>query len=163
MESHDIDPEQIDIKELKNERKLLLNVQDREGQQENSFNRGRNIGLLLAFLCVLLIAFSKICVQALKGNMPHLQLNTMRCFAATITMLFFLLWTWQLPTVECQNMKATAMYSFSCTMEGLSMYVTVVYIPLMSAETCIITTNVLSCLILFGLVKREETRSDQVS
>ncbi len=146
----------------KDEQKSLLN-EDKGKQEEKRYNKETILGLVFSFLAVLLTALSKICVQAVKADVPHFFLNTLRCSTATAGMVLVLLYTCQLPRVEYVDLKPTALYCISCTLYGLSVYIPVVYIPLVTQEACTITALLLSSLIIFGLIKKEHVRIDQVS
>ena len=161
-DSKHLHSENLDTKKSENELKPLLE-EETEDKKDKRFRKETIIGLLFAFLSALLTALSKIFVQALKGDIPHFQLNTMRCLTAAIGMVFVFVYTRQMPRVEYSNLKSTILYSVPCTMYGLSLYIAVVYIPLVSAEACVIATNIFSSLIIFGLFKKEDTRIDQVS
>ncbi len=146
---------------IKNEEKSLLH-NNNEKKEEKGYNKETILGLIFAFLSVLLTALSKICVQALKTEVPHFFLNTLRCSVATIGIVIVLLCTKNVPRVKYVDFKPTALYCVSNNMYGLSCYIPIVYIPLVTTEACTITTALLSSLIIFGLIKKEEVRIDQV-
>ncbi len=144
----------------KSEEKSLLH--DNESKEEKGYNKETILGLIFAFLSVLLTALSKICVQALKTDVPHFFLNTLRCSAATVGIAILLICAKHIPQVECVDVKPAALYCVSGNMYGLSCYIPIVYIPLVTTEACTITTALLSSLIIFGLIKKEDIRMEQV-
>ncbi len=156
--------ESPDTDNSKSERKSLLNDEAKgDHHKEWRYNKETILGLLLAFLSVLMTALSKICVQALESEVPHFFLNTLRSSTATAGMTLVFLCTCCLPRVDNNDLKPTILYSVSGTLYGLSIYISVVYIPLVSAEACFTTTAILSSLIVFGLFEKEDIRIDQVS
>ena len=152
-----------DTNDSKSEQKSLLHDEVEGGHHKKGRYKETIVGLLLAFLSVLMTALSKICVQALQSKVPHFFLNTLRCSTATSGMALVFLYGRCLPRVEYSNLKPTILYSISGTAYALAIYVSVVYIPLVSSEACFTTTGLLSSLIVFGLVKKEGVRIDQVS
>ncbi len=147
-----------DTDDLKSEEELLLI----EGKEHKRYNNETILGLIFVFLSVLLTALSKICVQALKAEVPHFFLNTLRCSTANIGIVIVLLYKRHIFWVGYMNIKPTALYSVSAALYGLSVYIPVVYIPLITTEACTNTTALLSSLIIFGLIKKEDIRIDQV-
>ena len=150
---------EIDIDDSKNENRAILNA----GHDKKQWNKETVLGLVSVFIAVLLCASSKICVQALKADVPHFFLNALRCSTATTGMAVVLLYTRCLPTVDYTNLKPTVLYSICGTMYGLTVYISVVYIPLITQDVCLITASILSSLIIFGFIKKERVSVDQVS
>ncbi len=149
--------------DLKGEGKSLLSDEVEGGHHKKTRYKDTIVGMLLTFLSVLMVALSRICVQALQSKVPHFFLNTLRCSTATSGMALVFLYKRCLPRVDCKNLKPTILYSICGTLFALSIYISVVYIPLVSSEACFTTTVLLSSLLVFGLVEKEDIRIDQVS
>ncbi len=116
----------------------------------------------MAFFWRFLIPVSKISVQALEDRVPVFQLNTMRCF--TVLFVWTLIFTIRrkLPEIEKENIQAAILWSVNHILVSLSNFVSVIYIPLASAETVSILSNILTTVIVFVLLLRRDVHWSQV-
>ena len=119
-------------------------------------------GILAAFIYTFLIAASKMAVQALQGRIPDFELNVMRCFLPFCCWSFYFIVKWKLPKVEYTNIKATMLYSVNHVIATLAVYISVVYIPLASAESLYIFTGLISSVVIFMIILRQERDFSQV-
>ena len=153
------------------ESELLLNEVSQKGEDENDKDLQQRQdyaqilkGILAAALWSLAVAISEICVQALKGKIPHMQLNTMRfAFPACGLILYFIIKR-DYPTIDRSKigLVTISFYIFSSNVVTLSTYVSVVYIPLATYESLFITSNIISTFLIFGILWRLKKEWNQV-
>ncbi len=80
----------------------------------------------------------------------HFTLNTMRYLFPGIIYGIFLVITRQSPQVEFGNIKSLVAYCMCCTISALAIYISVVYIPLATAQAIFLCSGLIMTLIAFG-------------
>ncbi len=156
------------------ETELVSLLDSEKKNQENEGNRNEKCdshhnyiqiakGSLAAVVWALLDAVSKICVQALQGKVPDLQLNTMRLAASVCFLTLFFVINLKCPKFEMKDFRAVITYCLNGNVNTLALYVPVVYIPLVTFEAFHIASNILSSFVIFGIILWNKSEWNQVS
>ena len=117
----------------------------------------------MAFFWRFIIPMSKISVQALEDRVPVFQLNAMRCFTVLFVWTLIFVIRRKLPRIEKENIKAAILWSVNHILVSLTNFISVIYIPLASAETFSILSNILTTVIVFVVILRRDGHWSQVS
>ncbi len=80
-------------------------------------------GVLVTILLALIMAISKICVQALHDHIPHLQLNSMRLMTPSVGLVIYYIIMRKWPMVERKYWKPMVLFCFTSNVITLGMYV----------------------------------------
>ncbi len=116
----------------------------------------------LAGLSRLLAAVSKICVQALQDRMLAFELNAFRCLLPFCGWAIYFTLKRKWPRIEPENIKACLLWSINQILQSVSAYICVVFIPLATSDTILITSNITSSLIVFVLILKRDWNWSQV-
>ncbi len=139
------------------------NLQQAESRQKNIDLKTYSRGIFCAFLVYVCLGASKVCVQALQNRMEHFSLNAMRHASAALCSGIGLLMTKTIPSIERENMKVTFVSCINLTISSLSTFIPVVYLPLASVVCISQSSTILSALIIFGLIMRNDKSCLDVS
>ncbi len=143
-------------------------TENREGLTEKPESKGYTLTesmpflIAMAFIWRFLIAVSKICVQALQNRTPTFELNTIRCGVMLCVMSSYFLFKWKLPIVERENIKVTLLWSVNHILSSLVAFSTVIFLPLATAETISILSNIVSTILIYTIVMKYKVDWSQV-
>ncbi len=101
-------------------------------------------------------------LQALEDRVPAFELNATRCFCLLFAWSFVFLFQWRLPRIETDNRIAAVLWSLNHIFVSLTAFISVVYIPLSTADTVAILSNILLTVFTFLVVLRRQVDWSQV-
>ncbi len=97
---------------MDNDNNRIKNVRQDGSELGKGIVLGKTLkGIICAFLWPLLLATSRICVQAMENKVEHLTLNGFRYLVSAIGFGIFLTATRQTLKVNTEDIKASALYS----------------------------------------------------
>ncbi len=140
-------------------------------QEGNTFTKSLPFLIAMAFMWRFLVAVSKICVQALQNRVPTFELNTIRCGLMLCVMSCglmlcvmscYFLFKWKLPIVERENIKVTLLWSVNHISSSLVAFSSVIFLPLATAETISILSNIVSAILIYTIVMKYKADWSQV-
>ncbi len=121
----------------------LLEVQNESGDniptkklhnsEYQTISHGETLkGVLVSLLLALIMAISKVCVQALNDHIPHLQLNTMRLITPSAGLILYYITSGKWPIVERKYWKPMVLFCLTSNVITLGMYVLLPFFERMS-------------------------------
>ncbi len=138
------------------EKRHLCDKENSKSMQDIS--NKKNIGrvLAMAFLWRFVAAVSKICVQALQDRVPAFELNAMRCSLVLCAWTLYFLVKKGLPRIQVENIKAAVLWSVSHVLCSLTAFVSVIFIPIATAETLYIFSNIVLTVMIFVVLLKQD-------
>ncbi len=107
-----------------NDNSKIKDVKQEGGEHRRGIVLGKTAkGIICAFLWPLILATSRICVQALENKVEHLTLNGFRYLVPAIGFGIFLTISGQTLKVKRENIKALVVYSIVLNLASLTTYI----------------------------------------
>ena len=128
-----------------------LIVEEANKDKENIGYLHRFKGLFAALISVILVVISATCVQLLQRKIPDFELNTFRVLPAVFVYSFVLILTKEFPVVPRSEIIATFCFSLLNIINSVNIYIAVTFIPVSSAESLRITSEIVSGIFLFAI------------
>ena len=140
---------------------VTVNVDEEDTKQLPDRNLKRYLAMFaLALFVRLLYAGTKICVQSLGGRIPSFQLNAMRCTLPLFGWSLYFLYKRTWPQVKLDHIKGSGLWSMSQVTRAITANVAIGLIPLATAETVRMSSNIVSSLVVFGLFMKHKHKTD---
>ena len=137
--------------EIKN---LLEKSDDSEESERNNDDVSYSTkvkGILATLVQVILTMLSATCCQLLRRRIPDFELNTMRCFAGLMFMIFGLMYQKQLPWIQKSRIFVTICYGCTNVIISTSIYVAFTFVSVASVQSLIMTSSITSGIFIFWI------------
>ena len=138
--------------------KLVTNAKESIIKNKTSSTKG--IAAMLGY--VFFTSTSRVCVQMLEKAVPDFELNAIRCgFTLPCMGVYFAvkkIW----PTVKRENWISVGLLCFFNNISSLALYISVTLIPLASSESCTVTFQIISSLVIFTIINKERITWDKL-
>ena len=99
---------------------------------------------------------SAVAVQLLKGSIPHFELNGTRFVCSVFLLTLGLLLKKKLPAILTSHIVITVCLGITILADTACLYIAVIYIPVSSAQSILISTEIISGIFLFAIFVKEK-------